>query len=135
MTLGFKSGHFFLLTIRHCRQAKQGIGGFSPPEDAPYAAIVALTARRRHSYLCPKIAVAGYRDDGFLYHLQQRGKPQNTAVNHKFGSPPAKQKQRFIPKEIRKKSSKRFCSAATTLIRRLPPRLSLRLPSPETERK
>lgn len=99
MMLGFKSSHCFLLIIRHCRQAKQGIGGFSPPEDAPYAAIVALTARRRHSYLCPKIAVMGYRYDGFLYHLQRREKTQNAAVKHKFGSPVAKHKPRFIPQK------------------------------------
>lgn len=103
-----------------------------PPEDAPYAAIVALTARRRHSYLCPKIAVVGYRYDGFLYHLQRREKTQNAAVNHKFGSPLAKQKPRFIPKN----KTIIFLSAAIALIRRLPPRLSLRLPyQPQTERK
>lgn len=77
------------------------------PEDASYAAIVALTARRRHSYLCPKIAVVGYRYDGFLYHLQRREKTQNAAVNHKFGSPLAKQKPRFIPPPLQKRRKKR----------------------------
>lgn len=77
------------------------------PEDASYAAIVALTARRRHSYLCPKIAVVGYRYDGFLYHLQRREKTQNAAVNHKFGSPLAKQKPRFIPPHPFKKEERK----------------------------
>lgn len=42
--------------------------------------------------------MVGYRYDDFLYHLQRREKTQNAAVNHKFGSPVAKHKPRFIPK-------------------------------------
>lgn len=64
----------------------------------PYVAFEALTARRRHAYLCPKIAVVRYRYDAFLYHLQRREKTQNAAVNHKLETPLAKQKFRFIPK-------------------------------------
>lgn len=61
-----------------------------------YAAILASTARRRHSHLCPKIAVV--LCDGSSGSSAAEGKAWNAAVRHKFCCPHVKHKPRFLIK-------------------------------------